>query len=183
MPPKQRITREMILESAFIMFCKEGMDVVNARSVAKALGCSTQPIFSYFSGMQDLKDALDAKAQEMYAGSVTTLPESENWLVDMLTAHVNFACEHVHLYNHLFRSVRQNPSRLSAYSGLFAALVAHVQKKENVGEEAAHKLVDEVGIYANGMINRLQITGFNSTDVNHRISVAYDIILGHIKNA
>ena len=182
MPPKQRITREMILESAFAMFCKEGMDVVNARSVAKALGCSTQPIFSYSSGMQDLKDALDAKAQEMYAMNVTTLPESENWLVDMLTAHVNFACEHVHLYNHLFRSVRQNPSRLSSYKGLFAALTENVQKKENLSEENAYKLVDEIGIYANGMINRLQIRGFKTTDVHHRISVAYDMLLKHINS-
>ena len=51
MPPKQRITREMILESSFSMFCREGMENVNARSVAKALGCSTQPIFSYFSDL------------------------------------------------------------------------------------------------------------------------------------
>ena len=46
MPPKQRITREMILECAFVMFLSEGMETVNARSVAKALGCSTQPIIS-----------------------------------------------------------------------------------------------------------------------------------------
>ena len=51
MPPKQRITREMIMERAFDMFCREGMDAVNARSVAKALNCSTQPIFSYYAGM------------------------------------------------------------------------------------------------------------------------------------
>ena len=37
MPPKQRITREMILERSFTMFCQEGMEAVNARSVAKAL--------------------------------------------------------------------------------------------------------------------------------------------------
>ena len=57
MPPKQRITREMILETSFAMFCRDGMEAVNARSVAKALNCSTQPIFSYFAGMDDLKSA------------------------------------------------------------------------------------------------------------------------------
>ena len=66
MPPKQRITREMILERSFAMFCQEGMAAVNARSVAKALNCSTQPIFSYFSGMDDLKNALDQKAHDVF---------------------------------------------------------------------------------------------------------------------
>jgi len=181
MPPKQRITREMILESAFIMFCNEGMESVNARSVAKALGCSTQPIFSYFTGMQDLKSALDAKAQEMYACAVTALPRSEAWLVDMLTEHVRFACEHMHVYNHLFLSVRANPARLSAYSGLFGALAQQVQEKEGVSSEIANRLVDEVGVYANGLINRLQISGFDSTDVQHRIKTAYDVVLAHLK--
>ena len=56
----------MILERSFEMFCREGMEVVNARSVAKALNCSTQPIFSYFSGMQDLKTTLEEKAKEQF---------------------------------------------------------------------------------------------------------------------
>ena len=181
MPPKQRITREMILESAFVMFCNEGMEVVNARSVAKALNCSTQPIFSYFTGMQELKDALDAKAKDMYVAGVTSLPKSENWLVDMCTAHVRFACENVPVYNHLFNSTRLDPSRLGAYATLYADLVADVQEKEGVSKELADKLVDEVGIYANGLINRLQIKGFDSTDVSKRIAVCYSILLEHLK--
>lgn len=71
MPPKQRITREMILERSFAMFCQEGMAAVNARSVAKALNCSTQPIFSYFSGMDDLKNALDQKAHDVFEQTVS----------------------------------------------------------------------------------------------------------------
>ena len=70
MPPKQRITREMILERSFDMFCREGMEAVNARSVAKALNCSTQPIFSYFSGMDDLKTSLEQKAKETFENAL-----------------------------------------------------------------------------------------------------------------
>lgn len=181
MPPKQRITREMILKSAFAMFCSEGMEVVNARSVAKALGCSTQPIFSYFSGMQELKDALDQKAQELYAQEVTSLPQSENWLIDLCDAHVRFACAYPHVYNHLCGAVHADLTRLDAYSKLFAALVAQVQEKENVSAEVAHKIVDEVGIYANGLINRLLIKGVDSTDAAGRIAAAYAVILASLK--
>lgn len=181
MPPKQRITREMILQSAFTMFVNEGMAVVNARSVAKALGCSTQPIFSYFTGMQDLKDALDEKAQEMYADKVASLAESENWLVDICQEHVRFACMYPHVYMHLCASVREDLSRLDAYSALFAALVNHVQQKEGVSEEIARTIVDEVGIYANGLINRLLIKGMGDADVSGRIADVYRIVLASLK--
>ena len=66
MPPMQRITREMILERSFAMFSREGMEAVNARSVAKALNCSTQPRFSYYAGMEDLKTTLEQKADETF---------------------------------------------------------------------------------------------------------------------
>ena len=75
MPPKQRITREMILERSFEMFCRDGMDAVNARSVAKALNCSTQPIFSYYAGMDDLKNALENKAKETFEATINSLPQ------------------------------------------------------------------------------------------------------------
>ena len=61
------------------------------------------------------------------------------------------------------------------------AIKAKVQEKEGVSSEIANRLVDEVGVYANGLINRLQISGFDSTDVQHRIKTAYDVVLTHLK--
>ena len=40
------------------------MEVVNARSVAKALNCSTQPIFRLFSGMEDLRSTVIAQVAQ-----------------------------------------------------------------------------------------------------------------------
>lgn len=57
MPPKQKITREMILSAALGLTRAEGIGAVNARSVAKALGCSTQPVFSQFATMEALRRA------------------------------------------------------------------------------------------------------------------------------
>lgn len=102
MPPKQRITREMILERSFEMFCREGMEVVNARSVAKALGCSTQPIFSYFSGMEDLKTALEQKAKELFENALKVEDQPGDPLINIGSAYVRFAAEQPQLFMHLF---------------------------------------------------------------------------------
>ena len=42
----KRITRETILQSAFTLLCKEGYEALNARSLARKMGCSTQPIYA-----------------------------------------------------------------------------------------------------------------------------------------
>ena len=102
MPPKQRITREMILERSFTMFCQEGMEAVNARSVAKALNCSTQPIFSYFSGMDDLKGSLDQKAKELFENNLLEAIHGSKTLDHYCAAYVRFAHEQPHLFARMF---------------------------------------------------------------------------------
>lgn len=58
MPPKQKITKSMILETARDIVQTEGIESVNSRNVAKRLGCSTQPIFSQFELMEELRQAV-----------------------------------------------------------------------------------------------------------------------------
>lgn len=43
MPPKVKVTKEEIIAAALEILRQKGMEAVNARAVAAALGCSTQP--------------------------------------------------------------------------------------------------------------------------------------------
>mgnify|MGYP000122732709 FL=1 len=45
--PKQKITREMVIEAAFDIARREGMEKVIVKNIADKLGCSVQPIYSY----------------------------------------------------------------------------------------------------------------------------------------
>ena len=66
MPPKVRITKEDIIECAAKLVRVGGADALNARSIANALSCSTQPIFSNFASMEDLKAELLNDARQKY---------------------------------------------------------------------------------------------------------------------
>lgn len=48
MPPKVKITKEMIIDAAFEIARSEGAENINARTVSKKLGCSTQPVMYHF---------------------------------------------------------------------------------------------------------------------------------------
>lgn len=65
----KRITRETILQSAFTLLCKEGYEALNARSLARKMGCSTQPIYAAFGRMDALKKSLKELAEEKYIKS------------------------------------------------------------------------------------------------------------------
>ena len=65
MPPKVKVTKEEIIRAAVEIVRREGHQALNARTVAAALNCSTQPVFSNFSGMDALRMAVVERADAM----------------------------------------------------------------------------------------------------------------------
>ena len=61
MPPKSKITRDMVIDAAFEVAREAGGENINARTVAKKLNCSTQPVMYHFATIEELKKAVYAK--------------------------------------------------------------------------------------------------------------------------
>ena len=55
MPPKAKISKEMILNTVLDITRESGFETVNARSIANKLQCSTRPIFTCYENMEELK--------------------------------------------------------------------------------------------------------------------------------
>ena len=55
MPPKAKISKEMILDTVLDITRQAGFDAVNARSIADKLQCSTRPLFTCYKNMDELK--------------------------------------------------------------------------------------------------------------------------------
>ena len=53
MPPKVKITKEMIIDAAFEIARSEGAENINARTISKKLGCSTQPVMYHFKTIEE----------------------------------------------------------------------------------------------------------------------------------
>lgn len=70
MPAAKRISKEAIIDAAAAVLRIGGFEAINARSVAKALGCSTQPIYLSFRNMEELKSALTQRAIEQHTRRV-----------------------------------------------------------------------------------------------------------------
>ena len=58
MPAKKQVPREKILSSALRILKEKGFDALNIKQLAKEAGCSTQPVYLSFSGMDELREEL-----------------------------------------------------------------------------------------------------------------------------
>jgi len=53
--PKQRITKELVVNTAFEIARRDGMEQVMVKNIADKIGCSVQPIYSYCKNMEGLR--------------------------------------------------------------------------------------------------------------------------------
>lgn len=70
MPATKKVSKDAIINAAVEVLRDDGFSAINARSVAKKLGCSTQPIYFSFKNMEELKEALTEHAIELHTRRV-----------------------------------------------------------------------------------------------------------------
>ena len=89
MPPKTRITKELIIEKSFEITKSEGIENLNARYLAKQLNCSTMPIFKVFNDMNELKFELKKKIDAYYNDFILAHLDKNNYLYTMSFAYID----------------------------------------------------------------------------------------------
>lgn len=104
MPPKAKITKEMILNTALEITRDSGFDAVNARSIAGRLQCSTRPIFTCYKNMNEMKAEFLDFAFDFYTKYVTDYGSHANVRSCLILplSYVEFAGEETNLFKLLF---------------------------------------------------------------------------------
>ena len=100
MPPKKKYSRQQIVETAFKLAKRNGLESLTARKVADKLGSSVAPIYVSFEDIKDLKKAVAQKAfnisREMSKEEVTG-----DRFLDIGIASLRFAKEYSKLFQEL----------------------------------------------------------------------------------
>lgn len=102
MPPSPSVTREAVLAAAVDMVRAGGMESVNARGLAAALGCSTRPLFRLYRGMDDLKQDLVAELNRLYNAFMDARMTDGNRLASQGAAYIEFARREPRIFDELF---------------------------------------------------------------------------------
>ena len=113
MPPKVRITREMIIQAGFTIVREEGADALNARTVAQRLGCSTQPVLYQFSTVDEVRREVCRMADRYHSEYLMRVEEGQDPLIAMGMNYIRFAEREKPLFRLLFQSGELNGQGLA----------------------------------------------------------------------
>ena len=111
MPRKTVIQKQDIINAAVEIVRADGYENLNARAIARRLGCSTQPLFSNFSNMEDLTGSVIRRSLEIYNDFVArefTKPHDYPPYKTNGMAYIRFALEEKNLFKLLYMRDRTN---------------------------------------------------------------------------
>lgn len=103
MPPKAKITKEMVIDAAFQVAREAGAENINARTVAEKLGCSTQPVMYHFATIEELKRATYTKT-DWYHTEYLMNADQEEPMLSIGLNYIRFAVQEPNLFRFLFQS-------------------------------------------------------------------------------
>ncbi len=128
MPPKNKFTREEIVEAAFEIAKEEGFSKITARSVASRLNSSVAPIYVNFNTIEELTRAV---VQRVFVLSeeLTTKQKGQNLFENIGRASLEFARD----YPVLFRDLVLKPnSYMSSYENTERVMVEALKENEEM---------------------------------------------------
>ena len=102
MPPSKKFQRAHIINATYEVVKNEGLQVVNARRIAKELNSSVQPIYLNFSTMEELKNAVIEKIYHTYIGYMRQGANEEKAYQGMGMAYIRFARDYPNFFKILF---------------------------------------------------------------------------------
>jgi AcrR family transcriptional regulator len=169
MPPKQKISKQMILDAAFHITREKGFEGVNARSLAKVIGCSTQPVFSHYATMSELKQDFHGylgKYFDEYA--LSRAQGKENFSHEIGRAYISFARNESNLFQVLFMS---ECFGLNGFSDMFAdegnlEAARILSEKQEISLEAGKNLYMKTWIFLHGIASLIATKSIRLSDAD-----------------
>ena len=158
MPPKARITKEMVIEAGLNIVRKEGAEALNVRRAAAELGCSTQPVMYHYKTVGELKADVYAAADGFHTNYIMT-PDTgtADPGLSIGLRYIRFANEEKHLFRFLFQTgkFRNTDLRDLIYSDELAPMIQAVCGQTGLSGEQAREVFETLFVCVHGAASML----------------------------
>ena len=183
--PKQRITKEMIVDAAFDIARTDGLQAMIVKNIAGKLHCSVQPIYSYCTNMEGLKREVFLKTLAFVQEYMKAHIDPKDVFRSTGRAYLTFAQEEPNLFQIFVLSERENITSFDDFyaSNTNPSLAHSIAKDLNITYEQAKELHLCMLIFNTG-ISMIQVSskpGIPSEELNRYLDKAYEAFLGKAK--
>ena len=168
MPPKTRITKDMIINAAVAVAKQSGYEKINARTVSEQLHCSTQPVMYHFSTIDAMKRAAYARVDQMHTEYLTTVSPQRDPLLGIGLNYIRFAVEEPQLFRFLFQSgyAQQNSLLEMIDSEALIPVLAAMQEGAGLSMEKTKQVFLTLALFAHGYAS---IIANNGLEYNEKL--------------
>lgn len=165
MPPKPKIDKQMILNAAFSLVREKGIRELNARSLAKKMNCSTNPIFRVYSNMEQLKKEVIEDIY-LYYRTFTNDYIHEDELYSVSYAYIEFARKEKNLFDAIYISNVSGKRTLEKIlnSTFNRHIVNQIIEQYNLNNKEAEKLLINVRFYTHGIATQVLVDSINLSE-------------------
>lgn len=162
MPPKPKFTREEVIAVALELVSEKGMSALTSRDLGARLGSSARPIFTIFSSMEEVQEAVRDAAMKRFEGYAEKAMHYTPVFKQVGMQMILFAKEEPKLFQLGFMSENQNVESFDdiyeRLGGVALQCVDVIQRDYGLTEQEARKLFEHVWIHTFG-IGALCVTG------------------------
>lgn len=179
--PKQRITKEMVVDAAFEIAKSSGMEQVMVKNIADRIGCSVQPIYSYCKNMDGLRQDVAERVRCFVRGYMTEHVDREDLFRSTGRAYIRLAKEQPHLFKIFILHQRRG---ISSLADLYQAetdsrTAGFIADELGIGMERARQLHLNMLIYTIGIGTIFSVTtpGISADEIYAQQEAAYEAFL------
>ena len=157
MPPRVRITREMVAEASFELVRASGHEKLNARAIAERLGCSTQPVLYHFKTVDEIRRAAYEIADGFHTNYIMPQGTEDDPMLALGLNYVRFGHEERNLFRFLFQTDKFGGMDLGALLGdpELAGILSVMAEGLGCGAEEARQMFLTFFCVAHGLASLL----------------------------
>lgn len=152
MPPIKKYDKESVINDALEIAKYEGLKSINARYLAKRLGCSVQPIFHNFKNMESLKNEVYLRIYQKYQEYMLEASKKEKAYKEMGLAYIKFARDYPEFFKIIFMQETDcKPEEFISYDSLGNNVIEKGQVLTGFSYEEQKDFHVKVWIFTHGL--------------------------------
>ena len=152
MPPKMKVTAEMVVNAAIEVARQSGYESINARTVSGQLHCSTQPVMYHFSTIDSLKKAAYKRLDQLHSEYMMNTRLGQDPILGIGLNYIRFAVEEPQLFRFLFQSgyAEENNLLEMVDSEELVPVLAVMREGAGLNMEKTRQVFITVALFAHG---------------------------------
>ena len=190
MPARKKIEKENIIDTCLKITRREGIDALNARKVAKALGCSTQPLFYYYENMDEIKNEVLQEISKLFNQALLKSNYDRPAYKDIGVNYIRFASNEPEFFKIMFQSkMNKEMFDFIDLTGSSLQIFETISKQTGLSLENAKQFHLRMWLYVNGIASLVahQTVEFNDEEIIDLLKdqyvsmLLYEVKKGNVK--